>query len=570
MALPGLVRANNLSDVADKELAWNNLGKNFSATYYVSSPNFDANFASNKSLIDGIGGSNLITFDRASIGTFLGSNGVIQTAASGVPRFDHKPLTGESLGLLVEEARYNQLPNSMPTNSGGGITNTSATDLPGVFSNGRRLTSSGGSDIRVIIGSNTGGVTFAYSFWARLGTQGIFIFLRNGTGPFATWNISNGTVARDDFGTSRIINYGNGWYRCYSIIVGNGGSGFLLGIGDTSLNSASGDNIIIAGVQVEVGSTVSSYIPTSGVSLTRSADICSIISPVNPVTIFGQFIATNQGTRGIASVNNNTTNELWDIGTAGATVATSVASSGITRAVVYAGTTTAGTTARVASSLGSNILAVSSNGSVSTNYAFSGSPTTTQLSIGRTPGGSYLNSTLSRLSLWPTALPPIALRTLSASGIGSTLTSYQTITGKDILALNEVNKASARDFVFLRGLSSAIQPRITTASQNTASGVLFASTKLLDVSPSSVGNFYISSGSLNAQSLRTNGIAVASLSSVPFSGSTALFALTLSTLEMSSNFRFVPLFTSGVVSSPTIGVQMETNDFILYAKAGQN
>jgi hypothetical protein len=53
-----------------------------------------------------------ITFTRASSATFVGSDGLIQTATTNEPRFDHNPTTGESLGLLVEEARTNLLLNS--------------------------------------------------------------------------------------------------------------------------------------------------------------------------------------------------------------------------------------------------------------------------------------------------------------------------------------------------------------------------------------------------------------------------------------------------------------------------
>ena len=75
-------------------------------------PSLDLNFADSKSLTDGVTGQNLVTFTRASSGTFVGSDGVLRTAANDVPRFDHNPTTGESLGLLVEEARTNLLLNS--------------------------------------------------------------------------------------------------------------------------------------------------------------------------------------------------------------------------------------------------------------------------------------------------------------------------------------------------------------------------------------------------------------------------------------------------------------------------
>ena len=75
-------------------------------------PSLDLRFADNKSLGDAVGGGSLVTFTRASSGTFVGSDGLIHTAATDVPRFDHNPTTGESLGLLLEEARTNLLLNS--------------------------------------------------------------------------------------------------------------------------------------------------------------------------------------------------------------------------------------------------------------------------------------------------------------------------------------------------------------------------------------------------------------------------------------------------------------------------
>jgi hypothetical protein len=71
-------------------------------------PSLDLRFADNKSLVDAVTGASLITFNRASSGTYTDSAGVIQTASNNVPRFDHNPITGESLGLLVEEQRTNQ------------------------------------------------------------------------------------------------------------------------------------------------------------------------------------------------------------------------------------------------------------------------------------------------------------------------------------------------------------------------------------------------------------------------------------------------------------------------------
>ena len=69
-------------------------------------PTLDLNFAVTKAL------GPLVTFTRASTATYVDASGLLQTAASNVARFDHDPATGESLGLLIEEARTNLLLNS--------------------------------------------------------------------------------------------------------------------------------------------------------------------------------------------------------------------------------------------------------------------------------------------------------------------------------------------------------------------------------------------------------------------------------------------------------------------------
>ena len=75
-------------------------------------PSLDLQFAGGKSLADAVTGASLVTFTRASTGTFVGSDGVLRSATTNEARFAHNPTTGESLGLLVEEARTNLLLNS--------------------------------------------------------------------------------------------------------------------------------------------------------------------------------------------------------------------------------------------------------------------------------------------------------------------------------------------------------------------------------------------------------------------------------------------------------------------------
>ena len=83
-----------------------NLADKGGATDLFSSAPLDLRFAQLKTL------DPRITFTRASTGTYVGSDGLVKTATTNEARFDHNPTTGESLGLLVEEARTNLLLNS--------------------------------------------------------------------------------------------------------------------------------------------------------------------------------------------------------------------------------------------------------------------------------------------------------------------------------------------------------------------------------------------------------------------------------------------------------------------------
>jgi len=144
------------------------------------------------------------------------------------------------------------------------------------------------------------------------------------------------------------------------------------------------------------------------------------------------------------------------------------------------------------------------------------------------------------------------------------------VKGKDILALNGASSASTRDFVFIKGLTSAAQFRITTAAQQAASGTALRDLALLRNAPSSVGDYYASRGVFDAGTLKINGIQAASLSSSPFSSSTALFPISIRTMELSSNFRLATTFPSGTIASPERAIPVDTTSLILYAKAGQN
>lgn len=145
-------------------------------------PSLDLQFANQKAL------DSRVSFTRASSGTYVGSDGVIRTAATDEPRFDHNPTTGESLGLLVEEQRTNSITNNTMV---GAVAGT-----PGTLPTGWPFQSAGALGLSVsIVGTGTeSGI--AYLDWkvsgtATANTTATICFTRGSALTAQTWTSSS-------------------------------------------------------------------------------------------------------------------------------------------------------------------------------------------------------------------------------------------------------------------------------------------------------------------------------------------------------------------------------------------
>jgi hypothetical protein len=163
--------------------------------------------------------------------------------------------------------------------------------------------------------------------------------------------------------------------------------------------------------------------------------------------------------------------------------------------------------------------------------------------------------------------PPIATTNAPASALATVPLS---IKGDDILELVGARLAATSDFVRIKGLTTLAQPRLTTAAANTASGAALRDNALLKASPSSEGDYFLSRGTLDGQSLRVNGLNIASLSGSPFSGDTASCPLLISSFAAPTNLRINNAMASGTLAFPERAIPIETDQFIFYAKAGQS
>ena len=244
-----------------------------------------------------LGGIAEFSFARASTATFVGSDGLIQTAASGVARFGYDPVTLAPIGLFMEGGRttiapytttfdiaqWNRFDCALAANStvapDGASTAAKITPNAGAVTLANLSISPTLTDSTVYTGS---------VFLKKNGYDWSKIVIRSkdsGTESGAWFNLNTGAIGTVESGiTATIEAFGSGWYRCaVSKNAGTGATGPRFRIISTNANgvvafTADGTSGLYAwGPQLEAGLGASSYIPNATVlPVARVADAASM------------------------------------------------------------------------------------------------------------------------------------------------------------------------------------------------------------------------------------------------------------------------------------------------------
>jgi len=225
--------------------------------YYAGTgASLDLNFARNKSLMDRISGNNLVTFTRASSGTYVGSDGLLKTATTNLQRHSEDFTQGLTPDNATLTANQGTAPNGTITadqfleTTTNGLHSQEIADH--VFIAGAAYTFS-------CYAKSIGGRNFAPGF------PTLFSSAR-----FGFFNLSgSGSVINTDAGVTALIQaVGDGWYRCSITSTCVTGGGARVGVFIASGTSISyvGDaakGLLLWGAQLEQSATVGEYISTT-------------------------------------------------------------------------------------------------------------------------------------------------------------------------------------------------------------------------------------------------------------------------------------------------------------------
>jgi hypothetical protein len=411
-------------------------------------PSLDLRFADNKSLVDAVTGASLITFTRASNGTFVGSDGVLQTATNDVPRFDHNPTTGESLGLLVEEQRTNSITNNTMVGAVAGTPGTNPTSWlyataqsngltlsivgTGVENginyidyrfNGTTVASPNACAIGIVNASAATAQTWTASTYWKLaagsttGTANWQLGLIENTagGVFVTGALYSQTAP-----TSAALNT----QRPAATRTLSGGATvglvtFPINVAVTG-NTAIDFTIRIGLPQLEQGAFTTSPILTSGAAATRNADVVSITG--SAFTSFynqteGSFFCSTFAPKGTIIYGTGDTFNNTQYISAALTYNVFIRSGGASSATLTAPVSAATVTNIAHGYAANNFAAVSNGGTIDTDISGAVPLAQVRLKLGSTAwdsgGNNNINGHIRRLTYWPQRLANSTLQAIT-------------------------------------------------------------------------------------------------------------------------------------------------------------
>lgn len=242
--------------------------------------NFNINFAEAKNL------DSRITFTRSQTSstgsTFIGADGLIKYAASNQPRFDHQATERTNLFTFSED-----FSNAAWLKANATIT-SNVTSAPDGTTTADKLVENSSTGNKEVYQSYslTSGVNYTVSIFAKA-SERTLVRLAMTTERFSSatnafFDLSTGTVTLTTGGvvSASITPVGDGWFRCTATMLPTSSgvnSVYITLVESLTVTNYTGNGtsgIFIWGAQLEIGTPMSDYIPTSASAVTRTRVKC--------------------------------------------------------------------------------------------------------------------------------------------------------------------------------------------------------------------------------------------------------------------------------------------------------
>ena len=331
----------------------------------------------------------IITATRAGTATYTDASGNIQTASANTVRVDH--VQGEQLTpTKFQRVGYTDFSSGWVQ---GGLTISDGGGLSGEVSKVVENDDAGSGNTFYFNVPTVEGQTYTGGFWIRR---------ISGSGGLALHHTFSPTGSQKTI-TNEVTSE---WTFVSTQFLGRTGGGSVrFGV---RVYYTSGDSVEIAMPQVEEGTVATSYIPTSGSTVTRAADNLVIDG-----SDFTDFYNQTEGTVYVETVGReldfNYIYSISDGSSSNRILAIHAAfnhfyvmTSGVLQGAPDAGTFTAGTLCRYAGSFKENDLSVTIDGGNVVTDTSATLPTVNKLNIGsRENGNEQLNGHIKRLIYWP-------------------------------------------------------------------------------------------------------------------------------------------------------------------------
>lgn len=354
---------------------------------------------------------------RASSATCYGPDGKLRVVPANTPRIDYDPETGKCLGLLVEESRTNLVyPSVIPSGKGvvfgkvqlnGNTTAVSGIPSPDGSNNAVSITgasnstnSSGMDNLRLLAVIPLENVGYSVSFYLK--------------------SAVTVTVREASSGTNVSFAPSSKWTRVSAVFTPTSPNQNII------ITSAGGAEFSLFGLQVEVGSFPTSYIPTEASAVTRAADFVQMTGAnfsswyrQDEGTLFADYVLGEKLNNSRAVSLAGTGADRIDI-VSGTSAGTGAYGEAVVSGVVQAAkpqaiTNTPNSRFRLAFAYRKDDCNGARNGSVSTDVTSAAIPAVSTLTFGSSQSGSNsLCGHIRRVIFYARRLPNNQLQRLTA------------------------------------------------------------------------------------------------------------------------------------------------------------